>query len=470
MANEIGFLPYGSTDSSVIFRRNLLARPTTAGTVAGDVGTCTVTDEGTGAIYDPVKGLINTVGNDISIGSINGSTASMGNVANAGQIYLEVETSMLACSNAQSEYSSGGVAQVGAENIISFAASPYVNGNYIHSLIISNKALGGSAGYGSNIAIIGGSSFFSDAIGQTDFTPMVIAFNGGKVQFYINGVEFASLAKLNWITFALNQIFLARYVGALATQNLLSGHIRNLQVSNLPVRFNTIRGTEKTITFGDSYSQSIALYQSTDYNLGKYVAFRSTLRKAGWDCGSYLNDATTSFAGRQVIGTNGTWNVADAAATYLAPNMATMLANKPTTIIFQAGANDLTTNGSMSQVGFQTSMQGFITQAFATSYVKKLIICNTPWANTYQGVATANLRLPDVLKIKAAIDALPAWVATNYPTRTADVVICDMFTAYGGLTGDTTYFGTGDLLHPGNKGNYVMGKTWANSLLSLIKS
>ena len=93
MTGPVGLLPYGSADSSVIFRRNFLAVPTAAGTALGDVGTCTVNTAGTGGTYTSA-GLVNSTGNFNSITQINGSSAAMAALAGGGQIYYEVETAM----------------------------------------------------------------------------------------------------------------------------------------------------------------------------------------------------------------------------------------------------------------------------------------------------------------------------------------------------------------------------------------
>ena len=468
MTGSIGLLPYGSTNASVIFRRNLLARPTAAGTVTGDVGTCTVVDEGSGASYDPVAGLYNIGTNAVILSAINGSSTAMAALAAGGQIRFEVPTAWIACTNAISQGSSGGNVH-GNERAVSFLGNPLPNPFYSHDFYSSNlNQLGQSSGYGTNWATF--TNYFSDAIGQGTYTAIVLAITGNKVQTYANGVLASTLTKLNTILLPFDSIVLGRYSGL--GQNLNVGRIRNLQISNKPATFSVPRNLSSVAVFGDSYADATNIYQAGSYNLEKPMTMRSILNASGWDWGSYSNPA---FGGRRVIGTDGTWRTADSAATYLAPNCVTMLASRPSVVIFQAGANDLTQTDSMSQANFTTSLRGFVEQCFGlngnvATDTRKIILCTTPWAPAFPDAAQAVLRKPDITKIFNAINSIPAWFNTTYPSRAGDVSVCDSFSAYGGFSPVPTYFDSGDLLHPSPSGRYIMGTAWGRSMINLVST
>ena len=468
MTGPVGLLPYGSTDSSVIFRRNLLARPTAAGTVAGDVGTCTVVDEGSGASYDPVAGLYNIGTNAVILSAINGSSAAMAALAGGGQIRFEVPTAWMACSNAISQGSSGGNVH-GGEYAICLRGNPYINPNYSHTFAsASSNATEALAGYGTNVTSSG--AFFSDAIGQSGYTPIVMALRGNKVETYANGVLLNTLTKPNTILLPFDSIVLGRYAGG--GGNLNVGRIRNLQISNKPVTFSVPRNLSSVAVFGDSYANATNIYQAASYNLEKTMTMRSVLNAVGWDWGAYNS---YDYGGRRVIGSDGTWRTADSAATYLAPNCATMLAARPSVVIFQAGANDLSQADSMSQANFTTSLRGFVEQCFglngnAATDTRKIILCTTPWAPASPDAAQAVLRKPDITKIFSAAMSIPAWFNTTYPSRAGDVSVCDSFTAFGGFNPVSPYWDSGDLIHPSPRGRYIMGTAWGNAALLLVNT
>ena len=469
MTGPVGLLPYGSTNSSVIFRRNLLARPTTAGTITGDVGTCTVTDEGSGASYDPVAGLYNIGTNDVILSAINGSSTTMATLAAGGQIYFEVPTAWIACTNAISQGSSGGNVHVG-EYAICFQGNPLIDPNYAHTFSSTSVNKPGQAsGYGTSTAFF--DNFFSDAIGQGVYSSVVLAIRGNKVATYINGVLLNTLTKLNTILLPFDSIVLSRYPSA-GTLNMNVGRIRNLQVSNQSATFSVPRNLSSVAVFGDSYADAINIYQTASYNLEKTMTMRSILNASGWDWEGYNN---YSYGGRKVIGSDGTWRTADSAATYLAPNCTTMLASRPSLVIFQAGANDLTQTDSMSQANFTTSLRGFVEQCFGLNGnvvrdTRKIILCTTPWAPQFPDVAQAALRKPDITKIFGAVTGIPAWFNTTYPSRAGDVSVCDSLAAFGGFNGPNTYFDSGDLIHPSPKGRYIMGTAWGRSLMSIVST
>lgn len=468
MTGPVGLLPYGSANASVIFRRNLLARPTAAGTVAGDVGTCSVVDEGSGASYDPVAGLYNVGTNAVIISAIGGSSTAMAALAAGGQIRFEVPTSWLACSNAISEGSSGGSTH-GGERAVAFLGNPLVNPNYAVDFYAgSDNRMGQASGYGASVSFF--ETYASDATGHGAYTSVVKNINGNNVTTYYNGVRIGITTKLNTILLPFDSFVLGRYAGG--TNNLNVGRIRNLQISNKAATFSVPRNLSNVAVFGDSYADGTNLYQATSYNMEKPIVMRSVLNAAGWDFGSYTN---SSFGSRQVIGTDGTWRTADSAATHLAPNCATMLASRPSVVLLQAGTNDLTQTNSMSQANFTTSLRGFVEQCFGLNGntardTRKVIICTTPWPPAYPTTSGALLYRPDITKVFNAVASIPAWFNATYPTRAGDVSVCDTFAAFGGFNATQIRFASADTIHPSPIGRHIMGTAWGKSLLNIVST
>lgn len=460
--NPPGLLSYGSTDPSVIFRSPLTSL---ASIISPDIGgAAIITEEGTGAIFDPTKGLKPGASDSFAYSNLVKNDL----LDSAGQIYFEVETAMLACSNAISEGSSGSVPQSGQEFFLSFAADPYLNGFYSTHCNISSKRLGMATGYGANIGV-SAPNYISDAMGKGQFTSIVIAWADGNYYLFVDEVLQGSCSRESTISSPFHSMYIGRYTGG--GSNLQTGFMRNLQIANKPPDFPVHPLLTKVQVFGDSYSNATYIYQGPQYNLGKSLVLAGELRKRSIMFG--VLDDTQSYGGRKVIGSGDP-------AVYLQDNISTALANDPTVVIFQAGANDLSTTGSLSSSAFTAAMQTIIQRFFGlngnpATTVQRMLICTTPWAPSYGSSAavpdpvTAALKKPDITTIQQTQLGLVSWFNNTYPSLAGRLAVQDVFSDYGGFNPDPTLFGATDLLHPSPKGHYVMGQSWATGLLGLLK-
>ena len=459
-----GFIPYGATDTSIVFRSPLTSL---ASIQVPEIGTGhTVATEGTGQTFDPVKGLKpGPTGSYVLNNFPSGALLAAG-----GQLRCQVETKFLACGSGTSEYSSGGVPQPGQEWLFSFLATPYSNGNYIGiNMQLNAKRLQIGVGYGTTQATNGGGGdhYFSDAIGSTEWTDVAVTWSGSSFNVYINGVFFRNIVRLNTITAPFNLLALSRYSGG--GFELENSFIRNFQVSTRPAIWPVHTKLLNVMPFGDSYSHTTGAWQAAGhFNLGKYQTFDAELKKRGYTYGNF--DTTQNYGGRRVIGSGN-------AALYLSDNIPAAIARNPTYVIFQAGTNDLTNTGSLNATNFTAAMKSHIERFFgvngnAKTTVQYMLINSTPWApqygnsSTVPNVAGALLRLPDLQKIRAIQAALPAWFNATYPPLAGRLIYQDTYAAYGSDAVNLTYNGPSDLLHPGAKGQYIMGKSWATGVIA----
>lgn len=459
--SQPGLLSYGSIDPSVIFRSPLTSLASINSPDVG--GAAAITEEGTGAIFDAIKGLKPGAADSFAYANLVNNDL----LNNAGQIYLEVETAVLACSNAISEGSSGGVPQSGQEFFLSFAADPYINGFSSTHCNINSKQLGMAAGFGTNIGV-SAYNFVSDAMGKGQFTSIVIAWVGGNYFLFVDEVLQGSCNRDSMISSPFHSMYLGRYSGG--GDNLQTGFMRNLQIANKPPDFPVHPLLSKVQVFGDSYSNATYIYQGPQYNLGKSLVLAGELRKRGFMFGIF--DDKQSYGGRKVIGSGDP-------AVYLQDNISTALADNPTFVIFQAGTNDLTTTGSLSSSAFAAAMEAIIERFFGLNgnsgtTVQRILICTTPWAPNYGSSSTipdpvtAALRKPDITTIQQVQLGLVSWFNSSYPSLAGGLAVQDVFSDFGGFNPDPTLFSATDLVHPSPKGNYVMGQSWATGLFQLL--
>lgn len=459
MANIInpnGLLAYGDDDplNPVVWRSPLTSE---ASISTPEIGGGTYTKVGTGQLFDPVKGLNTGSAGYYQVANItNNAKLSYG-----GQISFDVETAIIAAANANSSQSSGGRAQTGAEVFFSILANPYVNPNTALYFEIGNKILSVVVGYGSNITY--GQFYISDAIGKGQFTRISIAWTANTVWIFIDGRKIGSLERAVNLPTPYYTLLLGRYPNAINSP-LYSGYIRNLQISSRPLSFDVPGVLSHGMAFGDSYADTTTVMQTPAWDMEKRIQLEGELLARGMRFGAF---SVQSYGGRTVIGSGN-------AALHLKDNIVTALALKPTIVIDQSGANDLTQTGTLDVAAFTAAKKVHIEQFLGlngnpTTTVQRIIVCSTPWAPQYSNAVTAAERKPDITSIEKIQAGLPAWFNATYPSRAGHLIYQNTFEDFGGFNPDTTLYATGDLVHPSHRGRYTMGKSWAKGVLKALR-
>lgn len=453
--NAEGLLDYGDNDGSVIWRSPLTSE---ASISTPDIGGGTYAKVGTGQLFDATKGLLCGAAGHYTVTA----PTDYAKLTFSGQLCFDVETDMIACSNADSEGSSGGREQTANEVFLGFLANPGTSANYSWYVNVSAKLLGLAVGYGTGIVTASNKS--SDAIGKTQFTTIHVAWNGNVHYFYVNKVLQDVITRPANIAFPFYKLVLGRYPYSSAVP-LISGYIRNLQISTRPLSLSVPPVLSRGQAFGDSYADGVHVSQTGTWDMEKALVLEKELISVGMKFGDF---SSRSYGGRKVIGSGN-------AALYLIDNIATALLDRPTLVIFQGGANDLTTDGTLDTAAFTLAMKAIIEQFFGlngntATTVQRMLICSTPWAPEYPTVAQALLRQPDITSIAAIQASLPAWFDAAYPALVGRLEYQDTFGDFGGFDPDTSYYLSADLVHPSPKGRYVMGKSWARGVKKLLRT
>lgn len=456
ISNKEGLLDYGDNDGTVIWQSPMTSEALISTPL---IGGGTYNKVGTGHLFDSVKGLNPGASGYYYIDNItNNAKLQFG-----GQYTFEVETAVLACSAAASEGSSGGVAQVGSETLMGFAANPPNDSNWITNVSITNKSFQMACGYGTSTAT--GSTLVSDVIGKSQFSTITVAWSGNVFRMFINGVAVFTVNRpVNFHPFY--SLYLGRYpLWWAATQPLTSGYIRNLQVSTRPYAMSSHPILARVQVFGDSFAEGVYISQTPVWDMEKSLNMEKEFYKIGIQFGSFNPQP---YGGRKVIGSGN-------AALYLIDNVATALAQRPTCPIFQAGANDLTTTGTLDVTAFTNGMKAIVERFFGvngnpSTTVQRMLVCSTPWPPNYPNATDALLRKPDISSIQTIQSGLPAWFDAAYPALAGRLAYQDTFTDFGGFNPDPAYYGVSDALHPIHKGRYVMGKSWASGVKKLMRN
>lgn len=460
MANIInpnGLLKYGDNDplNPVVWRSSLTSE---ASISTPEIGGGTYTKFGTGQVFDPIKGL-------------NTGSAGYYQVANftnnalltyGGEISFDVETAMIAATDATSSQSTGGRAQTGNEMFLSLLANPHLSADTVLYFNVSAKSLGVSIGYGTGSTLTQFS--ISDAIGASQFTRIGISWSGNTIWIFVNGNKVGETARPVNLSVPYYTLIFGRW-GDGASGPLTTGFIRNLQIAARPLSFIVPGVLSHGMALGDSYSDTTLNNVFPAYNMSKFINLENELMKLGMRFGKFT---VQSYYGRKVIGSGN-------AALYLKDNVVTALAFNPTTITLQTGTNDLTLTGTLDAAAFTAGMKAIIEQLFGVNgnpktTVLRVVVNSTPWTPEYPTIADALIQKADITTIEKAQAGLPTWFNATYPSLAGRLIYQNTFEYFGGFSPDPTLYGPPNGLgHPSNKGWYKMGKSWALGVIKALK-
>lgn len=454
--NPNGLLAYGDDDprNPVIWRSPLTSE---ASISTPEIGGGSYAKIGSGQLFDPVKGL--NTGNAGYYRVIN--ITNNDKLTYGGEISFDVETAMITAPTINASQSTGGRTQTGGEVFFSILANPYVNANTALYFQIGNKILEYVFGYGSNTTI--GQFYISDAIGKGQFTRIAASWSGNTVWLFVDGKKIGVLDKLVNLPTPYYTLVFGRYTDQVSNP-LRTGYIRNLQISSRPLSFVVPGVLSHGMSFGDSYADTTTTIQTPIWDMEKRIQLEGELMAQGMRFGTF---SVQSYGGRKVIGSGN-------AALYLKDNIVTALALKPTIVIYQAGANDLTQTGTLDVAAFTAAMKTHVEQFFGvngnpTTSVLRMVVCSTPWAPQYSNSVTAAERKPDITSIEAIQSGLPAWFNTTYPTLSGRLVYQNTFQDFGWFSPDVTFYDPADLVHPSARGRYTMGRSWAKGVIKSLR-
>lgn len=452
--NPFGLLAYGDNDpiNPVVWRSSMRSQ---AAISTPEIGGGTFSIAGATNVFDANIGYNGGGLGSITISNVLNNTKLNG----GGQLTFTLEQAMISCLPATCEGSTGGRAQTLAESFVGFVSSAASGGNHQISCYVSAKLLAAFVGDGITSFTLGGYS--ADVAGKTDKLKVTLAWSANYFSLFYNGKHNSSGKRVNNLLNPYNTLVFGGYPFAPTANPLTTGFISDVQVSAKPLLLSTPYMLGNFVLFGDSYMDT-----SPIVDIGKTYAMEGVLNEMGL---KPIFSPTQTFPGRRVIGSGNPLS-------FLKDNVATALTFGGSTTIFQAGANDLTFDGTLNVAAFTASMRDMIAQFFGQSgypatKTRYMVVCTTPWAPEHPTAAQAEGRKADILSIQSIMLALPAWFDATYPSLAGRLVCADVFKYYGGFNVPKSYYGVTDKLHPSPEGGWYMGKCWAeDGILKLLRA
>lgn len=480
-------LPYGSSDSSVVFRRSLKQQPTDAPSAADDIGNCSVTVNSSGTvIFDPILGFTNTAGYLL----IQNPT-SYATLGNGGQISLDIEASLIAQLNSSVTGSIGTKGAPAANESILWVGRDYAGSNfnlYMSSSSgdrVCNFATNASSSFANGVVLFDDADMWSNTPAEPGnrFIRLNICWRGNVFEYYVGGVRVGSGSAINAVYPDLLRMIYFGIDAAPGIWPMVDGHVRNFQIANRPPDWTTPSLLGYLTIFGDSFSASGGgNYQNSSFwNANKILQMDAVFRDYGYQRGNLGNMTSVGAGGLTITNQGGT----RIPATYVSLKEQRLLSPtvlpNATCVVMQAGANDVgffdpslslaTRNANYdllvsslkehveSIFGLDGSAAGRVDYSSYNSKCLGLVINTTP-----KSINNTSWDMEGTLH--AAIKSIPGWFGSAYPNLAGRIVVHDMYRAYGGENYMPALWG--DNIHPGPYGWYVMGREWGKGVMKLL--
>lgn len=436
-----GWLPYGSSDSSVILQLPLTSAP--AGwTVVGS------------PVHDSVKGLNPNGNGGYSKTSLTGYAA----LDYGGQISVEVEKAW-ACYNDPTNGSSGytpaaqeyllsvlagtGGAQSIIDKTVGGALLGFMNGASQNKSFTDWKYDGGTT---YNVLVHSGP--------KSDFVRINIGWWGGKAGglfvMAIDGhIYAAGLRAAGTNANVFQNIYLGSDRGIGGFMN--GYYFRNLQISTRPPAMAVHPKLRRVSVLSDSLFNTDSLASVYRDEMASHT-FRRYLENLGYRPGDMTVDVNSGY------------HVHDASVgNIFSSRVATLLANNPQVVLFRGGTNDVIL-GYTINAAWYAELQSLMTSILAGTSVERIVVGKVPStiASSASGTYTAATRAA-VSAINAYYDQLPAW--------NSKIVVADVYSALGGESPARGTFigqvdGANDNLHCAAVGHKLMGECYAKAAVA----
>ena len=484
MINPVGWLPYGSSDPSVLFYDPLTSEVKTV-SAGGRIPASTrlISAGGGGTVADivhhPVFGM-KAYNDGTKWASYRFQTfsdvgeARWADFANAGQITFEIETDFLSKPDANSE--STGAIPAAIQTILSMSAGGGIyrflqkdaTGTLTHNNFGATTFSNWYTGLSSTLTM--------SSWGRGQFTKVNIGWSGGKV----GGTGYIAFDDQLLATFARNRsdtstptdFFLPSAAGGQTT--IVNNHyIRKLQFSTQPPMFAVHPALNNIVIWGDSQVKDVADGSGTgmDYTAGP--AFSSTV---GLELGRALN-AKGLFANIRTRGYSGYSIANDGVHTSLSTTASVVKALNPSIVILEAGTNDVIGVGGAVYSAFETDFRALVVDMLNHPSVKYLLLRTVPSTIGNATVYSAGFQA-NRATINAIVSGMPAYIDATYPQHYGKVFVADSYNAlgaenppagtwYGQLPGGKLS-GVPNNLHYAARGCQVEGATLAAKLMEIV--
>jgi len=449
-----GWLPYGVSDDSIIFRTSLTSEASFTTPEIGGAGALTVA---AGGNWDAVKGFNPNTGSLFVNNMTNHLTCDDG-----FQISLQVERSWLCPPNVNLSsgiYAEGDVLVDATDEQMAIQAFNAAGHMYLLLRHISTRT----------VRMINPDVVLTNPItyadGKDEFVTVNIGYQGGFGGRLFISADDCVIASVIGNDSAIAGTLEDLYIGARAAFNkFMSDHyIRNLQISNRPPSFPMHPKLARIGVISDSLFDSDNVVTSDHRDLQASWTIRRELAKKGLYCGDHLNVADQ---GAMYVGVHGSHTIQDSGSLDLSTHVPTLLAESPQIVLMRGGTNDII-QGNTIDATWDADLKAFCDSILAGSSVTDLIVGTIPSlvANTSNWTSTdqANLVLAN-----AYINNLPEYdsrisIADNFTDLGENNPIANTFK--GQIVG---YAAEGADVHCAGLGHYLMGKSYSDAILKIL--
>lgn len=474
--NPCGFLPFGSSDSSVLFYDPLTSMPTTSRIPSAGIITQTTsgTNHPKNPTFDPELGI--RAADDSGVpaclrvqGLIGGEALDWG-----GQIRFQAQRQWLAAVDAAGTLSgSNGYDPAGTEYAISMlgtGGNADLIGKDANGLLLAG---GFGTAFNTNYwtGTVESPGIHSD--GKGDFVDIAQGWGGGKVGgSHIIQVDDVPLAKGTRNFATLSNLANLMYIGSGRTSagSFMTNHfMRHLQIATRPPMFVVHPKLAHLVVWGDSVVGSATINLAPSYDTSLTISLLRELSRSG------------IHPGKITARSNGGFSINDTAsggnnAGALQTDRAAMLALNPTGVVIRAGTNDGIVNvaNAATVYNFDADLKDHITTIMAKPGVEFIILEGQfSWIGAVNIGQYGTNQRNNILAMDALMRAIPGWWDAANPSKAGRVVYVECFNALGGDNPDPrTYKGqlSGAMNdgHPASMGTLIMGRSAGRAILKLL--
>lgn len=444
MSTELwaGILPFDSDDSSIVLKCALTTAASVAAPAVGPAGTIT----GSGHTFNGVYGFKPAAAGNSGITFTD--SPGYANLDYAGQLSFEISREVV-CAN-QSSVGSSGTSPGGVQWTLVWG-----NGTNTGSL----RKVGGTPSSFQTRAHNSSDTASISYIHSENKDAMVrvtYSWLGANVWLWVDGKPVSA-----WTTAPTRNTLWAdqfKNISVMSSSGGVNperdGYMRNLIVSTKPAN-PPVHPGKRVAFLGHSFSVT---YSNLAVNNDNYeITIANELRKLAMKSGYDLDTAAFGIGGaywdRSLTGLD-IYDYVNTAMAYLPQYL---VCYGPTNDVGNAGYVAGTTDSDIKLA------LGLVAAHNNINNLVKIIFCNTPsryglsdssWSPSTQG----NIRAANAL-----IDLLPAYWNTTYPTQAGKLVVCDLFSAWGGMAPSAQVMvgqraGTFANLHPSGLGCFIAAR------------
>lgn len=403
--SDIGWLPYGSDDSSILAQADLKSVTSITDLSASLSAT------GSGVSFDDDGMNTNGTG-----GYKITDLVGFADLDFSGQISIDIPRFWV-CYDDASAHTTGlvpGSNQVaiglGSDQVISKTTSETVN-SLLNGAQTTKEYTDGVYNGAQSIPCAVNSG------GRDDYVRVQLGWLGGRTWLAFDDYIFAA----GQMTGRPSNDFQNIYIGSIdGTNNYMDGNypIRNLLISTKPPMFPIHHKLRKVSVLSDSsFKQDLPNGSFRDGVTSQYI--RGGLARRGFRCGEMSVDV------------NGSHTIADTATNDLSDRITALTNENPQVVILSAGTNDVVTGALAMDDTWDTSLKSLLTSILAISTVELVVVRTIP---SLMGDSSQNTAANRARKVIANdyIKLLPSW--------NSSVAVADVDKYFGEEDTPTSYF------------------------------